>query len=60
MMENDTDKQFNASIIDVQVLDEESLVNELKNYSNCVYLFLSSKDLSKARNGLMSLKFDIK
>jgi len=58
MMENDTNEQFDASIIGIEVLDIETLVLRLKQYSNCVYLFLSSKDLSKARKKLMSLKFD--
>ncbi len=59
MMKNDTQVEFDASIIGVEVLDEQKLISKLKETSNCVYLFLSSKDLSKVRNELMSFKFDI-
>lgn len=59
MMKNDTSKEFDASIIGIEVLDEKKLISKLKDTSNCVYLFFSSKDLSRIRNELMSFKFDI-
>ena len=59
MMKNDTGVLFDESIIGIEVLESEKLLNKLKDFSNCVYLFLSSKDLSQIRTQLMSFKFDI-
>jgi UDP-N-acetylmuramate--alanine ligase len=59
MMKNDTNELFDESIIGISVLDDALLLEKLKDYTNCVFLFLSSKDLSEIRNQLMSFKFDI-
>ena len=56
---NDTQEEFDSSIIGIDVLEEKELLKELKKHSNCVYLFLSSKDLSNIRQELMAFKFDI-
>ena len=56
---NDTSVLFDESIIGIEVLESKKLLNKLKDYNNCVFLFLSSKDLSEIRTQLMSFKFDI-
>ena len=56
---NDTSVLFDESIIGIEVLESKKLLNKLKDYNNCVFLFLSSKDLSEIRLQLMSFKFDI-
>ena len=56
---NDTNEEFDSSIIGIDVLEESELLEKLKRYNNCVYLFLSSKDLSNIRQELMAFKFDI-
>ena len=56
---NDTQEEFDSSIIGIDVLEEKELLKELKKHCNCVYLFLSSKDLSNIRQELMAFKFDI-
>lgn len=56
---NDTNVLFDESIIGIKVYERNELLNKLQEYTNCVFLFLSSKDLSEIRSQLMSLKFDI-
>lgn len=57
MIKNDTKKVFDASIIGIEVYEDlEKLVDELDEFSNCVFLFFSSKDLGIIERKLVENK----
>lgn len=57
MIKNDTKYNFDASIIGIDVYEDiDELLSELMMFSNCVYLFFSSKDLGVIERKLIESK----
>lgn len=57
MIKNDTKKVFDASIIGIEVYEDlDKLVDELDKFSNCVFLFFSSKDFGIIERKLVENK----